>query len=115
MSRTPVGGSAGMAFAGRMFGGYRIAHPIATGGMATVFLARKTGPGRYAQTAAIKIIHPHLARNRELVEMFMDEARLASCINHPNVCRVLDFGEAEGTFFLAMEYVRGESWATVLP
>ena len=101
-------------FEGRVFGGYRIARPIATGGMATVFLGRKTGPGRYAQTAAVKIIHPHLAQNRELVEMFMDEARLASCVNHPNVCRVLDFGEAEGTFFLAMEYVRGESWAHVL-
>ena len=101
-------------FEGRVFGGYRIARPIATGGMATVFLGRKTGPGRYAQTAAVKIIHPHLAQNRELVQMFLDEARLASCVNHPNVCRVLDFGEAEGTFFLAMEYVRGESWATVL-
>ncbi|HEX6246010.1 MAG TPA: serine/threonine-protein kinase [Polyangiales bacterium] len=115
MSRTPIRASAPLPFEGRMFGGYRIAHPIATGGMATVFLARKTGPGRFAQTAAIKIIHPHLARNRELSEMFMDEARLASCINHPNVCRVFDFGEAEGTFFLAMEYVRGESWSGVLP
>lgn len=103
-----------LAFEGRSFGGYRIARPIATGGMATIFLARKTGPGRYAQTAALKIIHPHLARDRALLEMFMDEARLASCVNHPAVCRVLDFGEAEGTFFLAMEYVRGESWGTVL-
>jgi serine/threonine-protein kinase len=116
MSRTPIGrGGAPLPFEGRMFGGYRIADAIATGGMASVYLARKTGPGRYAQTAAIKIIHPHLAKNRELAEMFMDEARLASCVNHPSVCRVLDFGEAEGTYFLAMEYVRGESWATVLP
>jgi serine/threonine-protein kinase len=97
-----------------VLGGFRIASPIATGGMATVYLGRKTGPGRYAQMAAIKVIHPHLAQNRELTEMFLDEARLASCVNHPNVCRVLDFGEAEGTFFLAMEYVRGESFAHVL-
>jgi serine/threonine-protein kinase len=95
-------------------GGFRIANPIATGGMATVYLGRKTGPGRYAQMAAIKVIHPHLAQNRELTEMFLDEARLASCVNHPNVCRVLDFGEAEGTFYLAMEYVRGENFAQVL-
>jgi serine/threonine-protein kinase len=106
-------GGAG-AFDGRGFGGYLIGQAIASGGMATVFMARKSGPGRYAQTVALKVIHPHLARNRELVEMFQDEARLASCVNHPNVCRVLDFGEAEGTFFLAMEYVRGETWASVL-
>jgi serine/threonine protein kinase len=106
--------SAPLPFEGRTLGGFRIAHPIATGGMATVYLARKTGPGRYAQTVALKIIHPHLAQNRELTEMFLDEARLASCVNHPNVCRVLDFGEAEGTFFLAMEYVRGENFAQVL-
>src|SRR5687768_1606967 len=106
--------AAPLPFEGRTLGGFRIASPIATGGMATVFLGRKTGPGRYAQMAAIKVIHPHLAQNRELTEMFMDEARLASCVNHPNVCRVLDFGEAEGTFFLAMEYVRGETWASVL-
>jgi serine/threonine protein kinase len=101
------------ALEGRSFGGYRIGQTIASGGMAQVFMARKTGPGRYAQTVALKVIHPHLARNRELVEMFQDEARLASCVNHPNVCRVLDFGEAEGTFFLAMEYVRGETWMSV--
>jgi serine/threonine protein kinase len=105
-------GGAG-AVEGRSFGGYRIGQTIASGGMARVFMARKTGPGRYAQTVALKVIHPHLARNRELVEMFQDEARLASCVNHPNVCRVLDFGEAEGTFFLAMEYVRGETWTSV--
>jgi tRNA A-37 threonylcarbamoyl transferase component Bud32 len=106
--------SGASALEGRSFGGYRIGQAIASGGMATVFMARKTGPGRYAQTVALKVIHPHLARNRELVEMFQDEARLASCVNHPNVSRVLDFGEAEGTFFLAMEYVRGETWAHVL-
>ncbi len=102
------------AFEGRTFGGYRIARAIATGGMATVFLARRTGPGRFAQNAALKVIHPHLAQEREFVEMFLEEARIASSINHPNVCRVLDFGQAEGTYYLAMEYIRGETWATAL-
>lgn len=106
--------AAPLPFEGSVLGGFRIASPIATGGMATVYLGRKTGPGRYAQLAAIKVIHPHLAQNRELTEMFLDEARLAACVNHPNVCRVLDFGEAEGTFYLAMEYVRGENFADVL-
>jgi serine/threonine-protein kinase len=102
------------AYEGRTFGPYRIARAIASGGMATVFLARRTGPGRFAQTAALKVIHPHLAQEREFVDMFLEEARIASSINHPNVCRVLDFGQAEGTFYLAMEYVRGETWATTL-
>lgn len=102
------------AYEGRVFAGYRIARVIATGGMATVYLARRTGPGRFAQTAALKVIHPHLVRERAFVDMFLEEARLASSINHPNVCRVLDFGEAEGTYYLAMEYVRGETWATTL-
>ncbi len=106
--------AAARLFEGRTLGGYRIARAIASGGMATVFLARRTGPGRFAQTAALKVIHPHLADEREFVEMFMEEARIASSINHPNVCRVLDFGQAEGTFYLAMEYVRGETWATTL-
>ncbi|MFT3925517.1 MAG: protein kinase [Myxococcales bacterium] len=108
------GYSLARAYEGKTFGAYRIARAIATGGMATVFLARRTGPGRFAQTAALKVIHPHLAREKEFVDMFLEEARIASSINHPNVCRVLDFGQAEGTFYLAMEYVRGETWATAL-
>jgi serine/threonine-protein kinase len=102
------------AFEGRSFGAYRLGRVIGTGGMATVFMARRTGPGRFAQTAALKVIHPHLAQEREFVEMFLEEARIASSINHPNVCRVLDFGQAEGTYYLAMEYVRGETWASTL-
>jgi len=114
MAEVPQLANAALMYEGRVFGGYRVARAIAAGGMATVFLARKTGPGRFAQNAAIKIIHPHLSANRDLVSMFMEEARLAACVNHPNVCRVLEFGEAEGTLFLAMEYVRGESWDTTL-
>ena len=46
--------------------------------------------------SAIKVIHPHLAQNQAFVDMFLDEARIASCVQHPNVCSVLDFGESEG-------------------
>lgn len=102
------------SFEGQTLGEYRILRPIAAGGMATVYLARKLGPGGFAQNAAIKVVHPHLALQREFVEMFLDEARIISLINHPNVCRVLDFGASRGTYYLAMEYVRGETWADVL-
>ena len=96
---------------GRAFGGFRIVRELASGGMASVFLARKDGPGRVSQHAAIKVVHPHLACQSGFVDMFLDEARIVSCVNHPNVCRVLDFGTAEGTYYLAMEYVLGETWA----
>ncbi|MFT3926744.1 MAG: protein kinase [Myxococcales bacterium] len=102
------------SFEGQVLGSYRILRPIAAGGMATVYLARKAGPRGFAQNAAIKVVHPHLALQPEFVEMFLDEARIISLINHPNVCRVLDFGAFGGTYFLAMEYVRGETWGDVL-
>jgi serine/threonine protein kinase len=104
----------GHGFEGRMLGGFRMVREIACGGMATVYLAHKAGPAGFGQPAAVKVIHPHLARDREFVEMFLDEARIVSCISHPNVCRVLDFGKAEGTYYLAMEYVMGETWGDVL-
>ncbi len=97
-----------------MLGGFRLSREIACGGMATVYLAHKVGAHGIGQPAAIKVIHPHLAREREFVDMFLDEARIVSCINHPNVCRVLDFGKAEGTYYLAMEVVLGETWSDVL-
>jgi serine/threonine protein kinase len=115
MAATPRPDLAGaLGFEGRTLGGYRLARSIAAGGMAAVYLGRKTGPGGYVQNAAIKIIHPHLARDPKFVAMFLDEASIVSCINHPNVCRLLDSGKADDSYFLALEYVRGETWSTTL-
>jgi len=104
----------GHGFEGRVLGGFRMSRELACGGMATVYLAHKAGTLGVGQPAAVKVIHPHLARDRDFVDMFLDEARIVSCIAHPNVCRVLDFGKAEGTYYLAMEFVMGETWADVL-
>ncbi|MFT3927907.1 MAG: protein kinase [Myxococcales bacterium] len=101
-------------FEGRCLGNFRMLREIACGGMATIYLARRVGFSGFGQAAAVKVIHPHLAKDRDFVDMFLDEARIVSCINHPNVCRVLDFGKAEGTYYLAMEYVMGETWSEVL-
>jgi len=100
-------------FEGRVLGGFSLTREIASGGMAAVYLAHRAQHARIGQTAAVKLIHPHLARDEDFVEMFLDEARIASCISHPNVCRVLDFGISEGTYYLAMEYVMGETLADV--
>lgn len=99
---------------GQVLGGFRLAREIASGGMAAVYLAHRTQHARIGQAAAVKVIHAHLARDEDFVEMFLDEARIASCITHPNVCRVLDFGIADETYYLAMEYVMGETLADVL-
>ncbi len=97
------------------FGKYELISELASGGMATVFLARRrdvksVGLDRFV---ALKRIHPHLSRVSDFVEMFLDEARITSRINHPNVCTIHDFGESDGQYFIAMEYVFGETFAEV--
>jgi len=77
--------------------------------MASVHLARVDDPDGFDGVVAIKTIHEHLAQHSEFVDMFLDEARLVSLLDHPNVCRVYDSGEQDGTYWLAMEYLIGEA------
>jgi serine/threonine-protein kinase len=91
----------------RRFGKYTLVYRIASGGMATVYLGREQGPHGFDRPVAIKRIHPHLQSRRAFVDMFLDEARIAARINHPNVCTVLDFGAAEDTYYIALEYLVG--------
>jgi serine/threonine-protein kinase len=106
---TPQEAKANAAAAvGTTLGRYYLASQIASGGMATVFLATVKGPGGFEKVNALKRIHPHLAEETDFVDMFLDEARIASRIHHANVCQVFDFGESDGTYFIAMEYLIGE-------
>jgi len=89
-------------------GRYELCFELASGGMASVHLARAHGDPGFEKLVALKRIHPHLACEQEYVEMFLDEARIASRITHSNVCSVFDFGEADGEYFIAMEYLVGE-------
>ncbi len=95
-------------------GRYALRHEIASGGMAVVHLGRLLGPAGFSRTVAIKRLHPHLARNPEFVAMFLDEARLAARIRHPNVVSTLDVVATEGELFVVMEYVAGDSLARLL-
>ncbi|HEX8790118.1 MAG TPA: protein kinase [Polyangiaceae bacterium] len=97
----------------RVVGRYTLHQEIATGGMATVYLARMVAPARFSPVVAVKAMHPHFAREPEFVRMFLDEARLAARIRHPNVVPVLDVHE-EGDLFLVLEYIHGESLARLL-
>jgi serine/threonine-protein kinase len=92
-------------------GRYLVGDEIAAGGMATVHLGKVRGPFGFSSTVAIKRLHPSLARDPELVAMFVDEARLASRVRHPNVVPILDVFADEGELGLVMEYVEGESLA----
>ncbi|NUP13954.1 MAG: serine/threonine protein kinase [Polyangiaceae bacterium] len=93
---------------------YELIGEIATGGMATVFLARRGGVGGFQRFVAIKRLHPHLANEPEFVEMFLDEARLAALIHHPNVVPIVEVGETEAGYYLVMEYVEGDTLSRIV-
>jgi eukaryotic-like serine/threonine-protein kinase len=93
---------------------YELVGEIASGGMATVFLARLTGVGGFQRFVAIKRLHPHLAGEKEFVEMFLDEARLAAGIHHSNVVSILEVGASPTGYYLVMEYVEGDTLARLL-
>lgn len=94
---------------GRAIGRYVLFDEIASGGMASVHLGRLMGPVGFARTVAIKRLHSHLARDPQFVSMFLDEARLAARIHHPNVVLTLDVVALEGEVFLVLEYVQGQA------
>ena len=82
--------------------------------MATVFLARLEGVAGFQRMYAIKRLHPHLASEGEFVDMFLDEARLAARIHHPNVVSILEVGTSEQGYYLVMEYIEGDTAARLL-
>src|SRR5512135_1152501 len=95
-------------------GRYALYAEIAAGGMATVHVGRLLGPVGFSRTVAIKRLHPQYAKDPEFVSMFLDEARVAARIQHPNVVATLDVVALDGELFLVMEYVEGESLARIL-
>ena len=90
-------------------GRYEIAGRLALGGMAEILLGRLRGPSGFDRAVVIKRILPHLAEEQSFVNMFLDEARLAARLNHPNVVQVYELGEEANDLFLVMEYLEGES------
>ena len=89
------------------FGSYTVHEPLGAGGMASVHLADWHPPGGTARRVALKRLYPHIAANPELVAMFIDEARLARYLDHPNIAQVYEFGRFSGTYFIAFEFVPG--------
>jgi eukaryotic-like serine/threonine-protein kinase len=93
----------------RVIGRYAIYGEIAAGGMATVHLGRLLGEAGFSRTVAIKRLHEQFAKDPDFVSMFLDEARTASRVRHPNVVSILDVVVLGREIFLVMDYVQGES------
>ncbi|MDP2339854.1 MAG: protein kinase [Deltaproteobacteria bacterium] len=106
-SKTPSAPAA--APAGRPLAGkYLLLRSLAQGGMAEVFLAKQIGRGGFEKLVVVKRILPHLAGRESFKTMFLDEARTAALIGHPNVVDILEIGEDEGQLFMVMEFLRGQ-------
>jgi serine/threonine-protein kinase len=99
---------------GARLGRYELLIPIAYGGMARVWAARLHGQRGFSKTVAIKTILPHLAHNPEFERMFLDEARIAAGVHHPNVTEIYELGEEGSVLYLVMEWVNGDSLMHVL-
>jgi eukaryotic-like serine/threonine-protein kinase len=82
---------------------------LAMGGMGAVYLARLGGAGGFQRLYAIKLLHEHLAKNEDFVSMFLDEARLAARIHHPNVVPIVEIGTTDAGYYLVMEYIEGDT------
>ena len=89
------------------FGNYYLLERVAAGGMAEVFRAKSVGREGTERVVALKRILPMIAADKELVSLFIDEAKLVIQLNNPNICKVFDWGKVEDSYYLAMEYISG--------
>jgi serine/threonine protein kinase len=99
---------------GTVLGKYEIVRQISIGGMAQIYLARVTGIEGFQKRVVLKRVRPEYANNRQYVNMFLDEARLAATLDHPNIAQVYDVGTDHGNYFITMEYVHGEDLRRIL-
>src|SRR5438552_8470512 len=102
--------SAGSGWLGR----YEIVKRLARGGMADIFLARAEGPGGLEKMVVLKRMLPALLRDAEAVTAFLDEARIAAALDHPNVVQTWEVAQIDGAPVIVMEYLRGESLRAML-
>ena len=100
--------------AAQLFGHYRLLDRIAVGGMAEVWKARMSGVEGFQKTVAIKKILPQMTDNSDFIGMFIDEAKLAAQLNHPNITHIYDLGKIGRDYYIAMEYVDGPNLRNTL-
>ena len=98
----------------RKFGKYTLMRKLATGGMAELYLAIHRSISGFEKLVVIKQILPRFTADPEFVEMFMNEARVAATLNHPNVIQIFDVGSISDRYFIAMEFIHGEDLRSVV-
>lgn len=98
---------------GEQFGKYVLIGEIGVGGMAEVFLAIQTGLQGFLKVVTLKRVLPHLA-SHDFITMFIDEARIAARLEHPNIVKTFEFGEHEGQYYTVMEYLAGEDLGSMM-
>lgn len=101
-------------FIGQRVGRYTIISHLASGGMAELFIARQEAVGGFEKNIVLKMLQERYAQNPRVVQMFLDEARLAAKLNHQNIVHVYDVDEADGIRYIAMEYIHGETVTDVV-
>jgi serine/threonine-protein kinase len=110
---TGAGGALAERARALVLGKYQPVARLATGGMAEILLARRRAAGGFEKLVVLKRLLPHLAEQRHLVEMFLDEARIAASISHPNVCQVFELDEEDARYVIVMEYLEGVTFGRV--
>src|SRR5437773_9443037 len=100
---------------GERFGEYVLLQKIAQGGMAELFLAKRRGVEGFEKTVAIKRILPELSWNRDFVSMFINEAKIAARLSHPNIVQIFDFGKIDSYYLIAIDCVDGENLRPIHP
>ncbi|MGH9885620.1 MAG: protein kinase domain-containing protein, partial [bacterium] len=109
------GATAAVAADDTILGKYKIVRRLTAGGMAEVFVAKQVGIGGFEKLVALKRIQRELLETRHrAIELFLNEAKIAGRLTHPNIVQVLDVGEVQGALYLAMEYVHGKDLRSVI-
>ena len=111
MSGIPAGAG---SLLGKRLGKYEILALLALGGTAEIYLARIAGAAGFEKYVVVKCLHDHLADDQTFVKMFLDEARLAACLDHSNIVQTMELGEHENRYFMVMEFLAGLSLAMIV-
>ncbi|HYH99563.1 protein kinase domain-containing protein [Hyalangium sp.] len=98
----------------RRFGNYVLIRKLAEGGMAEIYLAKQLGAEGFERDVVLKCMLDHLTQYREFVSMFLDEARLAARLHHPNIVQITDLGVADNRYYICMEYLAGDDLDAVI-
>ncbi len=104
----------GSARVGEAFGRYQLLGLLGQGGMGRLYIAERRGIQGFVKIVALKRIQPHLADSKQLREMFLNEARIAARLEHPNIVATYELGEVDGNYFISMEYLPGEDLSAII-